>query len=213
MAGLATAYGSGAMTNSIGEIEFADTILVTGSNTTEMHPIISSKVKRAVREHGARLIVVDPRNIQLVFYSEKWLRPFPGTDVAWINGLMNVIINEGIHDKTFVEERTEGFDALKKAISNYTPKKVEKISGIPAKDLIEAARLMDPLHLLRSCMLWGSPSTQPARTTSSPWPIWPCCAGRLAGRVRVSIRCVGKTTFRGPATWAASPMYIPDISR
>ncbi len=141
MAGLATAFGSGAMTNSIGEIEFADTILVTGSNTTEMHPIISSKVKRAVREHGARLIVVDPRNIPLVFYSEKWLRPFPGTDVAWINGLMNVIIHEGIHDKTFIEERTEGFDALKKAISNYTPKKVEKISGIPAKDLMEAARL------------------------------------------------------------------------
>lgn len=141
MAGLATAYGSGAMTNSIGEIEFADTILVTGSNTTEMHPIIASKVKRAVRKHGAKLIVVDPRNIQLVFYSEKWLRHFPGTDVAWINGLMNVIIHEGIYDKTFVEERTEGFGALKKAVATYTPEKVERISGIPAGDLIEAARL------------------------------------------------------------------------
>jgi formate dehydrogenase alpha subunit len=129
------------MTNSIDEIEFAEVILVTGSNTTEMHPIIGSKVKRAVRLHGARLIVIDPRQIPLVFYAEKWLRNFPGTDIAWINGFLNVIISEGLCNEEFIEERTEGFDEMREVVSKYTPDVVERITGIPSKDLIEAARI------------------------------------------------------------------------
>ncbi len=115
--------------------------MVTGSNTTEMHPVIASHVKRAVRQRGAKLIVVDPRRIDLVKYSYVWLRPKPGTDVAWINGMMHVILREGLEDRSFIQERTEGFEGLERVLGSYPPEKVESITGIPAADLEEAARL------------------------------------------------------------------------
>jgi len=141
VAGLAAAFGSGAMTNSIDELEYTDLILATGTNTTENHPVIGMKVKRAVRQQGTKLIVIDPREIDLVKYADIWLRQKPGTDVAVFNGLMNVIIAEGLYAKEYVAERTEGFDALKAAVKKYIPEYVEKISGIPAEDLKKAARL------------------------------------------------------------------------
>jgi formate dehydrogenase alpha subunit len=141
VAGLAAAFGSGAMTNTIGDIEDADVILVTGSNTTENHPVLSRHVKRAVSYRGAKLILVDPRRIKLATFAHKWLRQNLGTDVAWINGMMHVIIAEDLYDKTFVEERTEGFEELKKIVSNFTPDYVESIAGIPAEELAAAARL------------------------------------------------------------------------
>jgi len=128
------------MTNSIAEIEAAEVILVTGSNTTEMHPIIANHVKRAVRQRGARLVVVDPRRIDLVKYADIWLRPKPGTDVAWINGMAHVILREGLEDRAFIGERTEGFEAFRDLVGRYTPEEVESITGIPAGDLEEAAR-------------------------------------------------------------------------
>ncbi len=141
MAGLAAAFGSGAMTNTIADIETAKVILVTGSNTTENHPVLSAFVKRAIKFRGAKLILIDPRRIKLTEFAHKWLRPNLGTDVAWINGLMHIIIKEGLHDKTFIENRTEGFEELKQKLEKYTPEYVEKITGIPSEDLIETAML------------------------------------------------------------------------
>ena len=141
MAGLAAAFGSGAMTNTIDDIEDAEVILVTGSNTTENHPVLSRHIKRAVSFKGAKLILVDPRRIKLAEFTHKWLRQNLGTDVAWINGMMHVIITEGLYDKDFVKNRTDGFDELQKAVEKYTPEYVETITGIPAGDLTEAARL------------------------------------------------------------------------
>ncbi len=141
VAGLAAAFGSGAMTNSIAELEYAKCILVTGSNTTETHPVIASLIKRAVQQHGAKLIVVDPRRIDLVKYATLWLRQRNGTDVAWMNGMMNVILSEGLQDEEFIKERTEDFDELKKVVEQYTPEKVEEITTIPAEKLREAARI------------------------------------------------------------------------
>ena len=128
------------MTNSIEELEHADVILVTGSNTTETHPVISAYIKRAVLYNNAKLIVVDPRKIDLVRYSTLWLRQNNGTDVAWLNGLMNVIISENLQDEGFIKKRTEGFDELKKTVANYTPDIVEKLTGIPAAQIVETAR-------------------------------------------------------------------------
>jgi len=141
VAGLAAAFGSGAMTNTIGDIEDAEVILVTGSNTTENHPVLSRHVKRAVTLKGTKLILVDPRRIKLADFAHRWLRQNLGTDVAWINGMMHVIIAEGLYDREFVDKRTEGFEELKKTVEKYTPEYVEEIAGIPADDLIEAARL------------------------------------------------------------------------
>ena len=141
MAGLAAAFGSGAMTNSIAELENTEVILATGTNTTENHPVIATKIKRAVRQNGTKLIVIDPREIDLVKYADIWLRQKPGTDVAVFNGLMNVIIAEGLYAKEYVADRTEGFDALKAVVAKYTPSYVEKISGVPTEDLKKAARM------------------------------------------------------------------------
>jgi formate dehydrogenase major subunit len=141
VAGLAAAFGSGAMTNTIACIEKSDVILVTGSNTTENHPVLSSFLKRAVKFKGAKLILVDPRRIKLAEHAHKFLRQNLGTDVAWINGMIYVIINEGLYDKKFVEERTENFAELKKMVEKYKPDYVEQITGIPARDLTEAARM------------------------------------------------------------------------
>jgi formate dehydrogenase major subunit len=141
VAGLAAAFGSGAMTNTIGCIEKADVILITGSNTTENHPVISSYIKRAAKFKKAKVIVVDPRRIKIVDFADMYLQQNLGSDVAWINGMMHVIIKENLYNKKFVDERTQGFEELKKTLEKYTPEYVENISGIPAEKLIEAARL------------------------------------------------------------------------
>ncbi len=127
------------MTNTIADIETSDLILVTGSNTTENHPVLSSFVKRAVRK-GKKLYLIEPRRIKLADFADKWLRPHPGTDIAWINGLMHVIIKEGLQAKKFIEERTENFEALKATVEKYSPDFVEAITGIKGQDIIEVAR-------------------------------------------------------------------------
>ncbi|NOQ85924.1 MAG: molybdopterin-dependent oxidoreductase, partial [Deltaproteobacteria bacterium] len=116
MAGLATAFGSGAMTNSIADLYESECYLITGTNTTENHPVIATFVKRAVTQRGAKLILVDPREIDLARFATVWLRQSPGTDIAWINGFINIIINEGLADDKFIAERTENFNAVKEAV-------------------------------------------------------------------------------------------------
>ncbi len=141
MAGLVASFGSGAMTNPIADIEKSELVLVTGSNTTEAHPVIASFIKRAVEFGRTRLIVIDPRRIPLTRFATLWLRQELGTDVAWTNGMMHVIIRENLFDRAYVESRTEGFEALKETVERYSPEYVSKITGIPADDLIKAARM------------------------------------------------------------------------
>ena len=129
------------MTNSIQEIRNADCIFVIGSNTTENHPVIALEVKAAVRQGKAKVIVADPRRIELVDFSSLWLQQKPGTDVALINGMLHAIVSNGWHNKAFIGDRTEGFEALSESIKDYTPETVEKITGVAAKDIIKAARL------------------------------------------------------------------------
>ena len=138
------------MTNSIGELEEADCTLVTGSNTTETHPVISTRLKRAVRLHHKSLIVIDPRRLDLVRHATIWLRQHPGTDVAVINGLMHVIIEENLHDQAYIAQRTENFAALRETVASYTPEYVEQISGVPAAELRRAARHPYTQGLLRA---------------------------------------------------------------
>jgi formate dehydrogenase alpha subunit len=135
------AFGSGSMTNSIGEIRQAACILVIGSNTTENHPVLALEVKAAVRQNGAKLIVADPRRIELVGFAHLFLNHKPGTDVALINGMIQTILSHGWQNEDFIRNRTEGFEALAEAVKDYTPEAVERITGVPAADLVEAARL------------------------------------------------------------------------
>lgn len=141
VAGLARAFGSGAMTNSIDEIEHADCIFITGSNTTEAHPIIGLRVKWAVERHGAKLIVADPRRIDITRFADIHMRQRSGTDVALFNAMMNVIISEGLADEDFMISRTEGFEEFRKVIEDCTPEWAEPITGVSADDIREAARM------------------------------------------------------------------------
>jgi len=126
------------MTNSIEEIIDADAIFVIGSNTTENHPVIGTVMKRAVRK-GSKLIVADPRRIELADYADVFLQIKPGTNIALLNGMMNVIISRGLHDKRYIEERTENFEEFERVISRYTPDIVGRICGVDEKDIIKAA--------------------------------------------------------------------------
>ena len=140
MAGLAASFGSGAMTNSIPEFE-TDTncFLIIGSNTSEGHPLIATRVLKA-KKRGAKVIVLDPRKNQIGHWADIFHTFRPGSDVAIFNGLMNVIISEGLEDKAFIAERTEDYEALKTLVADYTPEKVAEISGVPADVLREIAR-------------------------------------------------------------------------
>ncbi len=140
VAGLARSFGSGAMTNSIGDIPEAECIFVIGSNTTEAHPVIGFGVKRAVRR-GTKLIVADPRQIHLVRFADIWLRHNPGSDVALLMGMMKIILDEGRHDTAFIEERCEDFDAFRESLANFDIDFVEKTTGVPRQQIVEAARM------------------------------------------------------------------------
>lgn len=141
--GLVTAFGSGAMTNSIADIaNQAKAYLIIGSNTTEQHPVIGMRIRKAVRERGAKLLVADPRDIPIAEFAILHLKQRPGTDIALLNAIMNVLISEGLYDKGFVTTRTEGFEELKAKVAEYTPQRAEAITGVPADDIRKAARIL-----------------------------------------------------------------------
>jgi len=128
------------MTNSIDDLEKAGCILVIGSNTTETHPIVALRIKRAVMENDCKLIVAEPRHIRLCYYADQWLQQLPGSDVALLNAMMNVILSEGLADEEFITERTEGFEEFRKVVEGYPPQKAAEICGVDATDIRRAAR-------------------------------------------------------------------------
>jgi formate dehydrogenase alpha subunit len=140
VAGLAAAFGSGAMTNSIAGIENAGCIFVIGSNTTACHPILARRIIRA-KEKGAKLIVADPRRIQLSRFADVAVHHRLGTDVALLNGMMQIIIENNWYAQAYIDQRTEGFDAMAEVAAQYTPERVRQITGVAPDDLLRMARL------------------------------------------------------------------------
>ena len=140
MAGLVTTFGSGAMTNSINEIRDAACILAIGTNTTAAHPVIALEIKRAVQQ-GAKLIVANPREIDLVRFADLWLQYNLGTDVALLMGMMRVIVDEGLLDSSFIEQRCENFNAFRESLNGFTLDFVERVTGVPGEKIIQAARV------------------------------------------------------------------------
>ena len=154
---LTRAFGGGAMTNSMSLVDHADVLLVAGLNLSEMYPVFASAMKKRVMSGDLKLIIVDPRRTETAEYADVWLNPRIGTDIAWINGMLHVILNENLYDGEFIEKRTQGFEDLKEIVSKYTPAKVEEISGIPEAKIIEAARLYGNA---RGSILYGMGVTQ-----------------------------------------------------
>jgi predicted molibdopterin-dependent oxidoreductase YjgC len=152
------AFGDGAMSNSIADFALADVLFVIGSNTTECHPIIGRTIRQGVKFGDTKLIVADPRVIELSELTDVHLRHKPGTDVALLNAMMYVIIKEGLADRQFIEERTEGFENLKETVNNYAPKTVEEITGVSAKYIVDGARVFAKAD--RAAVLYGMGITQ-----------------------------------------------------
>ena len=140
MAGLVTTFGSGAMTNSINEIKDAACIFSIGSNTSTSHPVIGMYVRQAVH-NGTKLIVANPREIDLVRDADLWLQQRPGTDVALLMGMMKVIVDEGLLDKDFIEQRCEDFDEFKDSLKYFDLDLVERVTGVPRAKIAKAARM------------------------------------------------------------------------
>jgi len=134
VAGLAASFGSGVMTNSTAELEESDAIFIIGSNTTSSHPLVATRIFRAI-EKGAKVLVADPRKNQIADLAHLYVRHKPGTDVALLNGIMKVILDKGLEDKKFIAKNTEEFDAFKKQIDTVDIEKTSQITGVSIEDI------------------------------------------------------------------------------
>ncbi len=163
--GLQLSIGSSAMSNSIAEMENLDAFIITGSNTTETHPVIANFLKRAIRQNGAKLVVVDPRRIEMSNFAELWLQQKPGTDVAVFQGMAHVVVKEKLYDEAFIANRTEGFHDYIESLEECTPEWAEEISGVPANKIRQAARIY--ANAERGAIYWGMGISQSTHGTDN----------------------------------------------
>ena len=162
-----TALGSGATSNSYIDYEEAGCLVIIGSDANSNHPVAASRMRRAVLEHGAKLIVINPRRIEMCDFAEMWLRPRPGTDVALLNAMAKVILDEGLSDEEFVRDRTEGFEEWRQVVDKYNLEYAEGITGVPAGDIARAARIYASPPFSGSCLIWGMGITQHTNGTAN----------------------------------------------
>ncbi len=210
VAGIGAAFGSGAMTNSINELEKeARAIFIIGTNTTDNHPVIGYKIKKNVRETGAKLIVADPRRIDLAKMADVHMRFRPGTDVALINGMMNVIISEGLMDKEFIEKRTEAYEQMAEVVMKYSPEVVAEITGVPAEDIKKAARIYAESEAAAICYSMGI--TQHSTGTDNVKSV--CNLAMLTGNVGrpgTGVSALrGQNNVQGACDMGALPVCYP----
>src|SRR3990172_9015617 len=162
---LLKAIGSSAMSNTAAEVIKSDVFIVTGSNTTENHPIIALQMKAAVMKHGAKMIVIDPRRIELCDFATLWLPVKPGTNVPVFTAMAHVIIREGLVNNKFVEESTEGYEEFAKSVEKFTPEYAEAISGVDRNLIVEAARMYATAK--NGAIYWGMGISQLSHGTAS----------------------------------------------
>jgi formate dehydrogenase alpha subunit len=143
VAGLAMCFGSGAMSNTMDDVvQHAQAIFIIGSNTTEQHPVFGTMIRQAVLRRGVKLVVADPRKIDITEFATLHVRQKPGTDVALVNGIMHIALKNNWHDQAFIDQRCEGFEEFKATVEKYTPEIVAEITGVPVGDLQRAAEIL-----------------------------------------------------------------------
>jgi formate dehydrogenase alpha subunit len=165
VSGLQLAIGSSAMSNSIAEMEHLECFMVIGSNTTETHPVIATFLKQAVNKHGARLIVVDPRQTEMTRHADLWLRQRPGTDTALFSAMAHVVVAEKLYNWDFITRRTEGYNQYVESLEGRTPEWAEALTGVPAEDIRRAARLYATAGA--AAMYWGMGISQSTHGTDN----------------------------------------------
>ncbi len=162
---LMQAVGSSAMSNTAAEVIKSDCFIVTGSNTTENHPIIALQMKAAVEKFGAKMIVIDPRRLELCDYAVLWLPLQPGSNVAVFSAMAHVIVGEGLVNQQFIEARTEGYDDFARSLEKFTPEYAAMISGVDRNLIVDAARLYATAQ--RGAIYWGMGISQLSQGTAS----------------------------------------------
>jgi formate dehydrogenase alpha subunit len=158
--------GSGATSNSYQDYEEAGCLMVVGADASANHPVIAIRFRRAVAR-GARLIVVNPKRVDLCDQADLWIRQQPGTDVALFNAMARVILDEGLADLDFIRSRTEGFDAWVRSLDPYTLEYAETVTGVAREDIAQAARWYARPPFAGSCLIWGMGITQHINGTAN----------------------------------------------
>ena len=208
VSGLVSSFGSGAMTNSQEDIEEANVIFVIGSNTSEQHPLIARRIIKAVKS-GTTLIVADPRAIELTEYSDLYLDHHPGSDVALLNAMMNVILTQGLEDSGFIEERTEGFHSFMETIKKYSPEYAESITGVSAEMIKKAAVIYGKAE--KAAIFFSMGITQ--HTTGVDNVVSVANLAMLTGNIGKPGTGVnplrGQNNVQGACDMAALPNYLP----
>src|SRR6266850_2972038 len=151
--------GSGATSNSYQDYEDAGCLMVVGADASSNHPVIAIRFRRAV-SRGARLIVINPKRVELCDQADLWIQPRPGTDVPLFNAMARVILDEGLAAREFIRGRTEGFDAWRESLEPFTLEHAARVTGVPAEDIAQAARWYARPPFAGSCLIWGMGVTQ-----------------------------------------------------
>lgn len=210
VAAMSVSFGSGAMSNTLSDIAHnARAIFVIGSNTTEQHPVFGAQLRQAVLQRGAKLVVADPRRIDLTEHATLHLRQRPGTDVALLNGLQQIVLEKGWQDQDFIDRRCEGFAEYREALASYTPDRVAEITGVPAKQLQEAAEILALNRPMAA--IWSMGITQ--HTTGVMNALAICNLQMLLGNIGVSGGGVnplrGQNNVQGACDMGALPDLLP----
>jgi formate dehydrogenase alpha subunit len=210
VAGLALCYGSGAMSNTMEDVaRDAQALFIIGSNTTEQHPVFGVKLRQAILRRGVPLVVADPRRIDITELATLHLKHRPGTDVALINGIMQIVLTNGWQDQQFIDQRCEEFKQFYEAVLAYTPEKVSDITGVPVEQLHEAAEILARHRPM--AVIWSMGITQ--HTTGVLNVLALGNLQMLLGNIGVSGGGVnplrGQNNVQGACDMGALPNYLP----
>ncbi len=210
---LLQSLGTSAMSNTAIEVLDSDVFIVTGSNTTENHPIIALHMKKAVRERGAKMIVVDPRRIELVDFAELWLPLRPGTNVPVFSAMAHVIVKERLYNRAFIETRTEGFEEYIQSLEKFTPEFAESVSGVPAEDIRRAARLYATAR--NGAIFWGMGISQLSHGTASALALvnLALLTGHIGRRGTGLNPLRGQNNVQGASDMGVMPFHFPGYMR
>jgi len=210
---LLQALGSSAMSNTASQVIQNDVLIVTGSNTSENHPIIALQMKEAIRKHGAKLIVIDPRRIEMVEFAEMWLPLKPGTNVPVFSAMAHVIVKENLVNWDFVNSRTEGSAEFIESLEKFTPEYAEEISGVPADDIRKAARLY--ANAKNAAIYWGMGISQLSHGTASAMALIHLAflTGHI-GRDGTGLNPLrGQNNVQGASDMGCMPFHYPGYMR
>ena len=210
---LQKAIGSSAMSNTASQVILNDVFIVTGSNTGENHPIIALQMKEAVQKYGAKMIVIDPRRIDLVDFAEMWLPLKVGTNVPVFSAMAHVIVKEGLVNWEFVKNRTEGFDEFLESLEKFTPEYAEELSGVSAEDIRKAARMYATAK--NGAIYWGMGISQLSHGTASALALIHLAflTGHI-GREGTGLNPLrGQNNVQGASDMGAMPFHYPGYMR